>query len=193
MLDKLSTESSIIKEYKTKIDALNPKILNSVTTDTTLASLLSIDKKDYAQIENLKELSNLIEDQKAEKNFNEIDEFLNSDELASIIDSKSGEISETWLSEDPNYRTLKDTQNKLTDLSKMWESFQIVSKDQADKLDELAKSKNTYESFQKHKISPLDEKSIKTKSYKKMYIASLAVCIALLAIMIVLVVLKLKF
>ena len=43
MLDKLANESSVIQDYKLKIDELNPKILYDISTNSALSNLISID------------------------------------------------------------------------------------------------------------------------------------------------------
>ncbi|MDE6477089.1 MAG: hypothetical protein K2L48_02745 [Mycoplasmoidaceae bacterium] len=92
MLDKLANESSVIKDYKLKIDELNPKILNDISTNSALSNLISIDLKKYSEIENLKEFSYLIDDQKLNISQKEIEEYLANSDFVSILDEK-GKIS----------------------------------------------------------------------------------------------------
>lgn len=192
MLDKLANESSIIKEYKTKIDEINPKILDGVSTSSTLANLISIDLKDYSEIEKIREFANLIDEQKLSKISNEIKDYSSSTDFVSIL-NKDGTISEKWLLEDKNYVEISSNAPKLSNLATNWASFKIVSKDQIDKLDQLIKSKKTFDEFQNYKIIPLDEDNIETKPLKKVYLSSLVICLFFLITMIVLVVIKIIY
>lgn len=192
ILDKLANESSTIKNYKLKIDELNPKILENTPTNSTISNLVSVDKKDYSEIDNLKDFSALIDEAKLSNSENEINEYANNNDFISVLD-EAGNISNKWLSEDKNYIEIVENEKKLVGLSNTWTTFQVVSKDQSEKLDDLAKSKKTYDEFLKYKITPLDDSKYQSKEYKKIYLISLIVSLTLFLIMLVLLILKLCF
>ncbi len=192
MLDKLANESSIIKDYKLKIDQLNSKILNGISTNSALSNLISIDLKKYSEIENLKEFSNLIDDQKLNVSQKEIEEYLANSNFVSILDEK-GKISNKWLSEDKNFLQVIDYEKKLKNLSNTWTTFQIVSKDQIDKLDDLIKSRKIYEEFQNYRIEELDESKIVSKPFKTIYLISVITSLVMLIVLVVFLVLQIIY
>ncbi len=184
MLDKLANESSVIQDYKLKIDELNPKILYDISTNSALSNLISIDLKKYSEIENLKEFSSLIDDQKLNTSSKEIEEYLSKSDFVSILDEK-GKISNKWLSEDKNFLKIIDYEKKLKNLSNTWSTFQIVSKDQIDKLDDLIKSKKIYEEFQNYKIEELDESQILSRPFKTVYLISMIISLVMLVVLVI--------
>ncbi len=192
MLDKLANESSVIKDYKLKIDELNPKILNDISTNSALSNLISIDLKKYSEIENLKEFSYLIDDQKLNISQKEIEEYLANSDFVSILDEK-GKISNKWLSEDKNFLQIIDYEKKLKNLSNTWTTFQIVSKDQIDKLDDLIKSKKIYEEFQNYRIEELDESQIVSKPFKTIYLISMITSLVMLVVLIIFLILQIVY
>lgn len=192
MLDKLANESSVIKDYKLKIDELNPKILEDISTNSALSNLISIDIKKYSEIDNLKEFSNLIDDHKLNASYREIEEYLSKSDFVSILDEK-GRISNKWLSKDKNFLKVIDYEKKLKNLSNTWSTFQIVSKDQIDKLDDLIKSKKIYEEFQNYRIEELDETKILSRPFKTVYLISMIISLVMLVVLVIFLVFQIVY
>jgi hypothetical protein len=74
LLDRLVDETNISKQYKAKIDALDPNILANTNTNKSLAKLISINQNEMNESKQMMNFINLIDEKRIANITTEINE-----------------------------------------------------------------------------------------------------------------------
>lgn len=138
LLDRLVDETNVSKQYKQKIDTLDPNILANMNTNKSLAKLISVNQNEMNESKQMVSFINLIDEKRISTISSEITEWNNKHQTQPVIDSK-GNISSRWLVEDPVYSQFKNNEIKIQMQNKSWAKFQADSQSQITKINELSK------------------------------------------------------
>jgi hypothetical protein len=92
LLDRLVDETNVSKQYKQKIDTLDPNILANMNTNKSLAKLISVNQNEMNESKQMVSFINLIDEKRISTISSEITEWNNKHQTQPVIDSK-GNIS----------------------------------------------------------------------------------------------------
>lgn len=165
-LDSIFNESQEIQKYKKRINNINDSILDNLNINSNkILNPVIINKNDQlVTCRNIIKISEIIYSENLNKIIQEINELNNSVYDDSIL--KKGKISENWMNQKNEYKTLKSFDKVINSTKEKWTNFQtnFYKKDNVDS--DIDSATELIKKIELNSVQKIDEQMLKKYSKK---------------------------